>query len=516
MKLNLEILYEHLRGTMDAELMGMRQQTLHLGRPEYYLGERRAFRTGHLYLVRGEQLPPKPTVEPGAGILCIGGSVFLPYYLDSCGVIRVSGQTDRRALFNRLTEIYNRYDTWQESLQDILNTSASIRRMVERSQEILETPLFVLNANFHVLAYSGYSDAALTEREKAATWPSDNGELALSSLRLFLEHADLVTEKREPMRIDILDNSVLCVNLFLDTVYSGCLVLEYRRRPHRGGDEALTEYLARMLELALRKYSATSHGEKGSLRQGLQDMVSGLPIGAEQRWAMDNRHSRYLCAKMKFSSRLAQLPMGYMCSILEESFPDSVAFEYDGAIVCFLDTRSLETEGKDSRQAFREKILPLTASMSFDVGVSDPFEDVYSARLYYLQAASALENGKIFAPKDHFHLFQDHALTELLVNAFGQLPMEMYFPEGLRALARHDAASPVSYLDTLRVYLDNNMSITKTTAQLYLNRSTLLERLVRIRRELNVDLHDPNERLRIQILLKAMEVLSSGRNVATP
>lgn len=514
--MNLEILYEHLRGTMDAELMGVRQQALHLGRPEYYMGDRREFRAGHLYLVRGEQLPPRPTVEPGTGIICIGGGMFLPYYLDCCGVIRVSGQTDRYALFNRLTEIYNRYDAWQESMQDILNTSASIRDMVERSQEILETPFFVLNANFHILAYNGYSDVAFADWEEAAVRPSDSGELALSSLRLFLEHADLVTEKREPMRIDILDHSVLCVNLFLDTVYSGCLVLEYRRRQHRGGDEALAEHLARMLELALSKYSAPSRGERGSLRQGLQDMVIGLPIGAEHRWAMENRHGRYLCAKIKFSIRLAQLPMGYMCSILEESFPDSVAFEYDGAIVCFLDTHGLEAEGQDSQQAFRERILPLTTSMSFDVGVSDPFEDVYSARLYYLQAASALENGKIFAPKDHFHLFQDHALTELLVNAFGQLPMEMYFPEGLRALARHDAASPVSYIDTLRVYLDNNMSITRTTAELYLNRSTLLERLGRIRRELNVDLRDPDERLRIQLLLKAMEILSSGRDATAP
>jgi DNA-binding PucR family transcriptional regulator len=83
----------------------------------------------------------------------------------------------------------------------------------------------------------------------------------------------------------------------------------------------------------------------------------------------------------------------------------------------------------------------------------------------------------------------------------------MYFSEGLRCLAAHDAESDVSYLDTLRVYLNNNMSISKTAAALYIHRSTLLERITRIKRDLRIDLQNPDERLRIQILLKAMQVV---------
>ena len=82
----------------------------------------------------------------------------------------------------------------------------------------------------------------------------------------------------------------------------------------------------------------------------------------------------------------------------------------------------------------------------------------------------------------------------------------MYYTEGMRRLKQHDEKSPVSYIETLRVYLDNNMSVTKATAKLFINRSTLIERLSRIKRELNCDLEDPDERLRIQILLKAEQL----------
>ena len=64
---------------------------------------------------------------------------------------------------------------------------------------------------------------------------------------------------------------------------------------------------------------------------------------------------------------------------------------------------------------------------------------------------------------------------------------------------------PVSYIENLKIYLDNNMSASKTAAALYLNRSTLLERIERIKRELNSDLQDADERLLYQILLKAMQ-----------
>ena len=53
------------------------------------------------------------------------------------------------------------------------------------------------------------------------------------------------------------------------------------------------------------------------------------------------------------------------------------------------------------------------------------------------------------------------------------------------------------------------MSITKTTASLYINRSTFLERIARIKRELGTDLQDPDERLRLEILLKALQIQES-------
>ena len=70
-------------------------------------------------------------------------------------------------------------------------------------------------------------------------------------------------------------------------------------------------------------------------------------------------------------------------------------------------------------------------------------------------------------------------------------------------LKAHDESSQVSYLETLRVYLDNNLSVTKTAAALYLHRSTLLDRLAHITQMLGCDLKNPDFCLTLGILLRA-------------
>lgn len=67
----------------------------------------------------------------------------------------------------------------------------------------------------------------------------------------------------------------------------------------------------------------------------------------------------------------------------------------------------------------------------------------------------------------------------------------------------HDENSQVSYLETLRIYLDNNLSVTKTAVALYLHRSTLLDRLAHITQMLGCDLKNPDFCLTLGILLRA-------------
>ena len=144
--------------------------------------------------------------------------------------------------------------------------------------------------------------------------------------------------------------------------------------------------------------------------------------------------------------------------------------------------------------------------MDVVVGISDAFSDLLKVRLYYDQAVSALVGSGFREQQSRCYEFRQYALIKLVINAIGDFPLEMYMTDGLKRVVEHDREGSISYTETLRCYLANNMNIAKTASDLFIHRSTLLDRIARIKRELGNDLKDPDERLRLEILLKAMEL----------
>ena len=219
-------------------------------------------------------------------------------------------------------------------------------------------------------------------------------------------------------------------------------------------------------------------------------------------------HERaFVCVRIRLNHRLSQLPIGYVCTMVENAFPQSIAFEHHRtSVVAFVDTDALRGPEGDYRAELVRRLQPFVTSIEAKAAFSDPVRDLGRARLYFLQASTTLENGSLIDPDASIYEYRDYALAGLIVNAMGDMPLDMLFPEGLRRLVEHDKASQTSYVETLRALLDNNMSATKTARELYVHRSTLLERLARIRRELGEDLDDPDVRLRLQIVLKALTI----------
>lgn len=134
---------------------------------------------------------------------------------------------------------------------------------------------------------------------------------------------------------------------------------------------------------------------------------------------------------------------------------------------------------------------------------SGAFSNLYEANQAWFQASSALQNGLLQDGSSTVFYFQDYLLPQLLSGALAGKPSWVYYPDGLKKLKVHDESSQVSYLETLRVYLDNNLSVTKTAAALYLHRSTLLDRLAHITQLLGCDLKNPDFCLTLGILLRA-------------
>ncbi len=244
----------------------------------------------------------------------------------------------------------------------------------------------------------------------------------------------------------------------------------------------------------------------------MQNLVEEQPLSYSQRLLINssNRMTLYRCVYLRFNRMNNQLPLSYICDILEDTFADSPAFIHDNAVLAFINTGRLCSAAQDQPSEYlpvlNEKLRHLAEQMGMYAGISNEFSDIFSIRVYYLQARSASENGTLLAPQGTLFYFESYALTEMVINSLGGLPPEAYYPAGFASLLEHDKDGGISYLQTLTAFLEENMSYTATAKRLYIHRSTLIDRISRIERELGIDLRDSDRRLQLEILLKAMSI----------
>lgn len=509
MNLNAEIIYDKLRQQVPVEMKGHRSDDLLLGRPTYLLGTEKVLSTNKLYFALADRLPLQPQIKENVVLICIGQSQRLSYYQERCCVLHIKEKADFFQVANVVQELFDFYAAWDESLQAILAQTASVQELIEQCYAVFENPLFVINADFKVIAHTGYEGINMPYALESTN--VDN--LSLPTLAQFLELHELSMDTKDPMLLNLLDSSTLNTNIFVNDEYQGCLTIDYHERRHTSSDIALAKYTAQSIAQAFDTHSSATQSERSMMKHALQDLVEGLPISLEQQRALEAvQESRFVCVKLQLESRVAKLPTAYICNEFESSFAGSIAFVHDSAVVGFIELDAHDATQHSDANMLKEQLTSFILAMDMRVGVGDTFSDLLNARLHYKQTSQVLECGRLVQPQDRYYVFEELALTELIVNAIGELPYEMYFSEAMRKLAEHDAHAEVSYLETLRVYLENNMSVSKTAEVLYIHRSTLLERLSRIKRELGRSLQDPDERLRIAVALKAQQIYDKIRN----
>lgn len=121
-------------------------------------------------------------------------------------------------------------------------------------------------------------------------------------------------------------------------------------------------------------------------------------------------------------------------------------------------------------------------------------------RYFYRQASIALEIGGNRQQNERLFYFRDQSLTYMLFHALGEFPLALLDTTGFQKLIQHNKTAQVDYIETLDVYLKNERNLAKTAKELYIHRSTLMDRLTRIASILNVDLDDVDQRLELMII----------------
>ena len=503
-KLNADIIFDKLKEQYPAEMYGIKETALALSRPEFHMDDDTRFLAGHLYLATAEHLPSRPYLEKGAVLICIGEPVRMKYYTDRITLILIRARKDFFTVYHSVQKIYDYYEQWNEELFQVFQQDADIQRITELSASYMGHSVWVLDSSFHIVSV-GYKNNSGHIRSLGDAGDS----LAPSDLAEFLNYGEMSTDIHDPLLLNIGGNQSLAVNLFdRSGQYSGCFFMPEDGQPFLPGDTALAAYLGILLEKSLTRNPSFFSSEQNTIRQILREIIEERPIRPIHKSILQaiQMKTRYVSVSAHIISRYSQIPVSYICSLFEKNFPGSAAFSHNQSVAAFIDLKTLYDKDGKYQDNLNARLDPMLTTLKLYAGISNDFSNLYDARMHYLQAEIAVENGQLTMGDSSRFYFSSFVLMEMITNSTGGMPVEMFYSNGLKNLFRHDAHSPVSYFDTLKVFLEENMNYTSTAETLYIHRSTLVDRISRIEKELGIDLKDYNERLHLQIIIKALEL----------
>lgn len=410
---------------------------------------------------------------------------------------------DTAAIFNAVQNIFDRFDTWEEQLDQVLLAKGRLDDLLAAAQSEFNNPLLLMDSNLSLVSSS-------ENEESLNLWAASTVFSPMESVFDPKQNAfySRMKAKKEAYicPAHILGRRTLNLNIQYENHTSHHLMLIEHWRALRSSDEWLLGKLAVYVEYLL-KLERPEYQPNGRLHALFMRLLSDKTADSFelslQLSKLDwSNEDEYFCLVLKTAAaKQMGEPADQICSYLKKQYPASCSCIYDGDIVTYFNISKLgkNLDQIDSELKFfvREHLLK--------AGYSRCMQGHANLRRQYIQAGAALRIGEHTQPYVWIHRFNRISMNFLLEESIHRLPADMLCHEKLLALYRYDQEQGTEYALTLRTYLDHSLNAVQTAKALFIHRSTFLYRLTKIKEILDSPLTDPEELLYLSISFRLME-----------
>lgn len=514
MEISSQLFYHLLSEKYPVERISGSSHCAALSIPLFYKKDMEP-QAGKIYLLRSQDLPPSSKAD--CIFVCTGNRPIQSRRHWTGEILYI---TDREAdlflLFNAIIEDFERLLRWSQKLQSLLNENGNMDDFVSCSIPVFGNAITITDYNLRILSnceyieLDGQKQVVISDRFRRVP---DN--VSLTFRGEFVKRTQLRTPFYFKGQRENPEGNNYCVNMYLGDFYVGTCTLWDVLKPMCESDLLLFQYFASYIHKVLSQQSGTMHDQLITLKSIFHDLLQSYPVNEENvHWALDLLYKNmefqglsldhWNCLVICSANSDKTLPKEYLCTAIEDMLPHCTVVDYEDRIVCYCAI----PERSSCESMVLDILLPYLRDMNFRVGVSSAFHDLLHAREYYLQAQAMLSTGMKCAPKEYIYRFEDYVLPYMLGHSLGEFAYPMIESSHVRALK--NAGNSVNYWDTLRHYLDNECNASKTSQELFLHRSSLLPRLEKIRKIVDID--TPEQRLYLRICMYLSDLLKKEKN----
>lgn len=489
MKLNLSIIQDYIAAPSAARISGAGSKKRLLNRPKLYLPGGK-FEPEQLYISKPDILPPMPPCN-GLTVICTEGKLPQAWLYSNATILSIEGQQDVIALFQQVYDIYDMFQQWELTLTQELtkDTDFDICNVIRLGVAMLGNPFSMMDAAMRVVFTSEVTADGVTVSDHPYTLDMEQTLNIKNAC-----HQERMIRTPYLSAVDMVGHRCYCFNLYPMGHFAGCAWISDSNRPFRDSDLALADFFFSIFQCAYQKHLRSLTDTESPKVSALRKLLKHKAV-TEQEYALFRLEEgeRWHCFKLRERDLSHSMPADYMYATLCALLPGTVLPTFlSGSIVGLLKI----SQNNETMSLFQD----LLHRMDYFCGISNAFTDIQRLDAYVLQAEFVVSS---FADTDgNLRQFQDSLLPYLLHQCREKLPLAELELDGLRILRQYDTQRGTDYLKTLECYLFNEMSVSRTSEQLYIHRSSLLKRLDKIRYLTGLDLENADIRLYLRIFFR--------------
>lgn len=496
MRLSVSLLIEQLADNIIYSKYNDFYNMLNLNRPEHYI-QQKVLQNNHLYIALASALPESLTLELQSCLVCVG-KPSEEYFVQNVSILCVSENIDVLLLFNMIQSIYDRYDTWDQRMQQSINSYLDLQDIIDASDSIFQNPIYFCDSDYRMLA-----------------GPRNNPENIKYN---YIPQRFINSFKYDPMyqkmwqsEIPMIchgnpsDDRHLCLIVRSQGHFAIFVSIIEENITFRNSDLVLLQHMSYYVQLHFEQNLIHGENKSFSLEYFIKQYLNQqqVPIQSFENslvsfnWKANHRY--YVCYIELTELDLQYNTVKYQSDQIKKFFTSAVVFKYNNSIIAIINISLL-----DHPKTAEEGLCTLLQKNNLKAGISREFNNINHVRNYYIQAFSALELGRNEYPDIYYYKFEDYCLQYMLKNSYQNLIPESLCPKGLIQMKEYDESHNTQYILTLKAYFEEKFNVTHAAKKLYIHRTTLIERLGRIQNFFGMNLEDSRTCFYLMIAIEIM------------
>lgn len=466
-----------------------------------YYGQEKISRD-YIYIAASNLFDKFPIRQRGMSVISVGETNRTSMG-ENCSIIIAPGKYDMGEICNKVQDIFEKYHNWIFKLKTILSYDGSVDELCRASLDFFDNPMFVHDEKFNILSFPrkavGMMIPELNKKTGTSMVPSD----AVNDFKFNSAYIETLSTRGA----HIWDESpgrhrVIYVNIWgTDKNYMGRLGISEMQTSLKPGQFITAEYFVEILKIAMLKKNVFIDNEFHNFEDFVKNMMLGRITNEDYikkrvsllGWDLNDE---YLCMKVDMDlTDINILSIHSTCNEFETKFKECYTFFYENSIWVLINL----SVGKQTKASIRMKMAFIIREGVLKAGVSNICQNFLKISYYFTQAAKALDYGiRCGSTLWHFDFFE-YAVDYVLRHGCEKMPYEFIVCDQMRVLTKYDDNNDTELYKTLKIYLQNDRSITHTSNELFIHRSTLTYRLERIQEITGLDFNDFYTRLYLNV-----------------